>query len=70
MFIATKVWPHLAEPEDVELSLNNSLKMLKMDYVDCLLVHWPFAVEKTEDNKVKLGPDGKVCLSKLESLRF
>jgi diketogulonate reductase-like aldo/keto reductase len=44
--------------------------MLGMDYVDCLLVHWPFAVEKTEDNKVKLGPDGKVCLSKLESLRF
>jgi diketogulonate reductase-like aldo/keto reductase len=26
--ITTKVWPHLAEPEYVEWSLNNSLKML------------------------------------------
>jgi diketogulonate reductase-like aldo/keto reductase len=54
------VWPHLAEPEDVEWSLNNSLKMLGTDYVDSFLVHWPFACEKTEDNKVKRGPGGKV----------
>jgi diketogulonate reductase-like aldo/keto reductase len=60
LFITTKVWPHLAEPEDVEWSLNNSLKMLGIDYVDCFLVHWPFAAEKTKDNMVKLGPDGKV----------
>lgn len=60
IFITTKVWPHLAEPKDVEWSLNNSLEMLGTNYVDCFLIHWPFAVEKTDDNKVKLGPDGKV----------
>lgn len=63
IFITTKVWPHLVEPEDVEWSLNNSLAMLGTDYVDSFLVHWPFAVEKTEDRKVKLGADGKVCAS-------
>ncbi|PMD59135.1 Aldo/keto reductase [Hyaloscypha bicolor E] len=28
LFITMKLWPHLAEPEDVEWSLNNSLKTL------------------------------------------
>jgi diketogulonate reductase-like aldo/keto reductase len=28
IFISTKVWPYLAEPEDVSGSLNNSTKML------------------------------------------
>jgi diketogulonate reductase-like aldo/keto reductase len=46
----------------VEWSLNNSLEMLGIDFVDCFLIHWPFAAEKTADNKVKLGPDGKVRL--------
>ncbi|KAH7419260.1 putative alcohol dehydrogenase [Cadophora sp. MPI-SDFR-AT-0126] len=64
IFITTKVWPHLVEPEDVGWSLDNSLKMLGTDYVDSYLIHWPFAVEKTEDNKVKLGADGKYILKK------
>ncbi|KAL2075631.1 hypothetical protein VTL71DRAFT_574 [Oculimacula yallundae] len=64
IFITTKVWPHLVEPEDVEWSLNNSLAMLGTDYVDSFLIHWPFAVEKTEDRKVKIGADGKYILKK------
>ncbi|KUJ22082.1 Aldo/keto reductase [Mollisia scopiformis] len=62
LFITTKVWPHLAEPDDVEWSLNNSLQMLGTDYVDCFLIHWPFAAERTEDRNVELGPDGKYII--------
>ena len=61
IFVTTKVWPHLSEPEDVEWSFNKSLENLRVGYVDSFLVHWPFTAEKTEDNQVKLGPDGKVC---------
>jgi hypothetical protein len=61
IFITTKVWPHMMEPEDVEWTLNNSLEKLGLDYVDAYLIHWPFAAEKTENNKPKLGTDGKVC---------
>lgn len=50
----------MMEPEDVEWSLNNSLELLGIEYVDCFLVHWPFACEKDEDNDVKEGPDEKV----------
>lgn len=62
IFITTKVWPHLVEPEDVEWSLDESLRSLGLDYVDCFLVHWPFACEKTEGNQVKLNAEGKVIL--------
>ena len=60
VFVTTKVWPHLLEPEDVEWSLMNSLEKLQTDYVDCFLMHWGFAAEKTENNDVKIGTDGKV----------
>ncbi|TVY49164.1 Glycerol 2-dehydrogenase (NADP(+)) [Lachnellula occidentalis] len=64
IFITTKVWQHLAEPEDVEWSLNDSLRNLGLDYIDAFLIHWPFAVERTEDHQVKLDPNGKYILKK------
>lgn len=60
VFITTKVWPHLMKPEDIEWSLNDSLKNLGVEYVDSFLIHWPFACERTESRRVKLGEDGKV----------
>jgi diketogulonate reductase-like aldo/keto reductase len=60
IFVVTKVWQHLHQPDDVLWSINDSLKKFQLDYVDLFLIHWPFAAEKTEDNQVKLGPDGKV----------
>lgn len=63
IFITTKVWNHLHEPEDVEWSIRDSLRMLQTPYVDGFLVHWPIAAEKNEDRTVKIGADGKVCLS-------
>jgi len=61
IFITTKVWPHLCgSVEDIEWSLNDSLRLLGTDYVDCFLVHWPIAVERTEDHQPKKGLEGKV----------
>jgi diketogulonate reductase-like aldo/keto reductase len=54
-----KVWPHLSKPKDVEWSPRNSLEMLGTDDVDLFLIHWPFAVEKTENNTVVLNPNDK-----------
>ncbi|KAG9246081.1 putative alcohol dehydrogenase [Calycina marina] len=62
IFVTTKVWVHLFEPEDVEWSLNASLKDLGLDYVDCLLLHWPFAAERTEDYEVKRNSEGKYII--------
>ncbi|KAK3484978.1 NADP-dependent oxidoreductase domain-containing protein [Neurospora hispaniola] len=65
IFICTKVWNHLHEPEDVKWSLQNSLDKLKVDYVDLFLIHWPIAAEKDEaTNMPKIGPDGKYIIKK------
>ncbi|KAF2085025.1 Aldo/keto reductase [Saccharata proteae CBS 121410] len=64
IFICTKVWNHLHEPEEVEWSLNNSLEKFGLDYIDLFLVHWPIAAEKNEENMPKLGADGKYIIKK------
>ncbi|KAF2724522.1 Aldo/keto reductase [Polychaeton citri CBS 116435] len=62
IFICTKVWNHLHEPEEVEWSINSSLKKLKTDYVDLFLVHWPIAAEKNDDYMPKLNEKGQYII--------
>jgi diketogulonate reductase-like aldo/keto reductase len=61
IFVTTKVWNHLHEPDEVKWSFEDSLKKLRLDYVDAYLIHWPIAAEKdTATMQPKIGPDGKV----------
>lgn len=62
IFITTKVWNHLHEPEEVKWSLQNSLEKLKLDYVDLFLIHWPIAAEKDEKNMPKLNEKGQYVI--------
>lgn len=64
LFICTKVWNHMHEPEDVRHSLEESLRKLGTDYVDLFLVHWPIAAERTDDYQPKIGADGKYVIKK------
>ncbi|GAB1318522.1 Glycerol 2-dehydrogenase (NADP(+)) [Madurella fahalii] len=64
VFICTKVWNHLHEPEDVKWSLENSCSKLRVDYIDLFLVHWPIAAEKNGDRSIKIGPDGKYVINR------
>jgi diketogulonate reductase-like aldo/keto reductase len=41
VFITTKVWQSDLRAKDFERSARNSLKELKLDAVDLLLIHWP-----------------------------
>jgi diketogulonate reductase-like aldo/keto reductase len=62
LFICTKVWNHLHEPEEVKWSLNNSLEKFGLDYVDLFLVHWPIASEKDDKNMPKLNDKGQYVI--------
>ncbi|KAI1075648.1 Aldo/keto reductase [Whalleya microplaca] len=64
IFICTKVWQHLHEPEEVKWSLDSSLKAFGLDYIDLFLVHWPIAAERDDNYMPKLGPDGKYIIKK------
>lgn len=37
-------------PEDVEWAIRDSLKSLRLDYVDLYLIHWPIAFKRMEEN--------------------
>ncbi|KAF7554989.1 hypothetical protein G7Z17_g2524 [Cylindrodendrum hubeiense] len=64
IFITTKVWNHLHEPEEVKWSLESSLSNFGLDYVDLFLVHWPIAAEKDANNQPKIGEDGTYIIKK------
>ncbi|KAI9832874.1 MAG: Glycerol 2-dehydrogenase (NADP(+)) [Sarea resinae] len=64
LFICTKVWNHLHEPEEVKWSFQSSLDKLHLEYVDLFLVHWPIAAEKNESYMPLIGPDGKYVIKK------
>ena len=62
LFIGTKVWIHLMAPEDVRWSLNDSLKKLRLDYVDSFLIHWPFAAQKQDQHNPVQKENGQVAM--------
>ncbi|KAF2016319.1 Aldo/keto reductase [Aaosphaeria arxii CBS 175.79] len=64
LFICTKVWQHLHEPDEVKWSFQSSLDKLKMDYIDLFLVHWPIAAVSDDNHMPKIGEDGKYIIKK------
>ena len=65
LFVITKL--AVTEKEDPETALRNSLKRLKLDYVDLYLDHWPSFKSYLEPNKFKLIPI-KETWAKMEKL--
>lgn len=43
IFLTTKLWTDVTNEEQAVASVNRSLKLLKTDYLDLLLIHWPTA---------------------------
>ena len=63
LFITTKISPEHLAYEQVFRSCENSLRRLRMEYVDLYLIHWPRAGMKLEETfraLNKLVRDGKV----------
>jgi 2,5-diketo-D-gluconate reductase B len=63
IFLTTKVWRDNLEPEALERALERSLSLLKTDYADLYMIHWPS--EKMDlpaalETLVKLRDDGLV----------
>lgn len=61
LFVTTKVWPSFHNR--VELSLDESLAALGLDYVDLVLVHWPFGFNPNGNDPFKpTKEDGSIDL--------
>jgi L-glyceraldehyde reductase len=63
LFITSKLWNSSHQPDQVEKELDETLKLLGLDYLDLYLVHWPvafppgnglFPPHPTKENEVAL----------------
>ena len=62
IFLTTKVWRNNFAEGSVEESVDESLTKLKTDYVDLLLIHWPFPekpIAKMVEDIMKVQENGK-----------
>ncbi|WP_260703578.1 aldo/keto reductase [Edaphobacter flagellatus] len=55
VFITTKVWVANYAHSKFERSVNVSLKALRTDYIDLLLLHWPSGIVPLEDQIEQLN---------------
>jgi diketogulonate reductase-like aldo/keto reductase len=49
LFVTTKLWNTNHRPERVKPAFDASLRRLQLDYVDCYLIHTPFAFQPGEE---------------------
>jgi diketogulonate reductase-like aldo/keto reductase len=49
LFVATKLWNTNHRPERVKPAFEASLRRLQLDYLDCYLIHTPFAFQPGEE---------------------
>jgi 2,5-diketo-D-gluconate reductase B len=60
--ITTKIWHDQLQPDAMRASTENSLQMLKTDYVDLLMIHWPgqdWDPRQSLETLAKLKEEGK-----------
>ena len=50
IFLTTKIWLDDFEPAKLKAAAEDSLRRLRTDYVDLLLLHWPSADVPTEQS--------------------
>lgn len=67
LFITSKLWNTFHSAQLVEPALRETLKLLKVDYVDLYLIHWPFGYAEGEGNMPK-DAEGKVKTSEVDYL--
>lgn len=51
LFITTKLWCSFHQPADVRNAFMNSLKKLKLDYIDLYLMHFPVGFKRDPDDE-------------------
>lgn len=67
LFITSKLWNAFHSTHLVKPALQQSLELLKLDYLDLYLIHWPFGYVEGEGN-FPVDKDNKTKLSDVDYL--
>jgi len=49
LFITSKLWNTFHDPKHVRTALERTLKLLKVEYIDLYLIHWPMGYQESGD---------------------
>lgn len=60
LFITSKLWNTYHEPQHVRLCVEQSLKNLKVDYLDLYLIHWPHSFKYSGADNFPKNADGSI----------
>lgn len=63
LFLTSKVWRDHLRPDDLRAACEGSLRRLRTDFLDLLLVHWPnsaIPIEETAAGLVELREEGLI----------
>lgn len=63
IFVTSKLWNNMHKPEDVKPAFEETLKRLKLEYLDLYLMHWPVAQKK--DAVMPLKPEDMLSLEEV-----
>ncbi|MFS8563427.1 MAG: aldo/keto reductase [Rhabdochlamydiaceae bacterium] len=73
VYIISKVWHDMLQPENVRLDLEKTLEQLQIEYLDTYLIHWPNSqvpIDKTLRAMEELRQDKKIRHIGLSNVSF
>lgn len=63
LFITSKLWNNSHETKSVVPAIRDSLRLLRLDYLDLYLIHWPFAFEEGAKETFPKNANGEILLT-------
>jgi diketogulonate reductase-like aldo/keto reductase len=68
LFVISKLWNTRHRPEDVRYSLQESLDLLGLQYLDLYLIHWPHAMKSNRTDNFPRDAAGKLIYDDVDYL--
>lgn len=67
LWITSKIWNTKHRPDLLIKDVQNTLKQLRLDYLDLLLIHWPISFQSREDDEfMPKDENGKIILEQID----